>query len=420
VPVTYGSQRGSSERTYQIAMDWTRRIMQLAAVATILLYAYLMYGLFMGDVGHWASLSHDERVRIATNVEGAVLYLNIALGILLLTVCILYYDEEIVGYMLIAGAVALYYGLPFIFDFLFGSQIQEWEKPGSVNRAALAIFSQFKVLALMMAVPGGILALRDLVLRVVDGSARNKEEFDAMQYGGAVKEEEQVGTPLIGVFAKCWQLPYCRAPIRKGCPIYHARTKCWKERVGCMCEENVIRNSMDALIGKEIIQREDPLIDRGGPQTLATMKPIADAGDKTEEFPPKKVEAAPPPRRNVKIPHNPNLSMRVKMERCRNCVIYNEHQRMKYQMFAPLTVLALPALAIWKIDAIIGGLNSILSAADNVMSRLSLAQGGAGGAATNLFAGAGAVQYIVIGCLVVIVTTMSLRSLEYIIFRMKI
>src|SRR5262245_51948573 len=108
VPVTYRSRAASAERTYQTLMDWTRRIMQLAAVATILLYAYLFYGLFMGDVGQWATLDAANRARIAHNIQNAVMAVNIALGALLLTACILFYDEESLGYTLVAASVFCY------------------------------------------------------------------------------------------------------------------------------------------------------------------------------------------------------------------------------------------------------------------------------------------------------------------------
>ena len=52
------------------------------------------------------------------------------------------------------------------------------------------------------------------------------------------------------------------------------------------------------------------------------------APEKTTELPPR--VGSPPSPKNVKIPHNPNIPMKFKVERCRNCVIYNEHQRHKY------------------------------------------------------------------------------------------
>jgi hypothetical protein len=423
VPVTYSSKARAAERAYQTFLDWTRRVMQLAAVAVILLYGYVLYGLLFGDVGHWASLSRDAQSRIATNIHGATHYLNIALGLLLLTLCLLFYDEQSLGYTLVASSLFLYYGVPFLLSTLNPSQLTEWNRTN--NQAALTIMNQLKTAALMLAIPGGVLTLRDLVLRFADGSARKNEEFTAMQYGGAVKEEAPTGAPIIGMFAKCWQLPFCRDAIRKGCPIYHARTRCWKQRVGCMCEENVIRNAMDAVISKELITitKEEPEPSDEVIQFEAKPStPAMAAAERTAEFP-KRTTAVkpPPPPGQVKIPHNPNLPMSVKRERCRNCVIYNEHQRMKYQFFAPFFVLAVPAVAFWQIEAISGALNSVLSKVDEVMAHLSLNQEAVNsGHAASITQSNPIAGYIVIGCLVVIATTWVLRGLEYAIFKLKI
>jgi hypothetical protein len=419
VPVTIRSGGQSSERTFQTLMDWSRKLMQLSAVATILLYGYLIYGMFVGGVGQWSSLSAPDRVRIAQNIDSAILYLNISLGVFLVTLCVLFYDEEPYGYMLVGAAIALYYGVPFMVEMMMPGTVEEWQRTG--NRGALAIMNQLRTAALMMAVPGAILTIRDLILRIVDGGSRRKEEFTAMQYGGAV-EEEKVGTPILGIFAKCWQLPYCRPAIRKGCPIYHARTRCWRQRVGCMCEENVIRHAMDALIGKEIIKTEQPdgSMEVGiAGLTLEKDREVEEsaAAERTTEI---LSRATPTPApRNVKIPHNPNIPMKFKVERCRNCVIYNEHQRMKYQFVAPLVVLSLPALTAWKFEEITGGLNNIIHRMDVFMSRLSLTEGGQASGISFLSTPT-AVQYVLIGCLVVIGTTMLLRALEVVIFRWKI
>jgi hypothetical protein len=395
--------------------------MQLAALATILLYAYLLYALLFGGVSEWASLGAAERERFAGNVQNFVLALNISLGVLLLTSCVLYYDEESLGYALLAGAVALYFGVPFLFDSVFTGQLQEWSK--AHNLPAQAIYGQFRTAAHMLVVPGVILVLRDLWLRVTDRASLRREEFHAMQYGGAVKEEAPPSPALIGMFARCWQLSFCRDAIRKRCPIYLARTKCWRQRVGCMCEENVIRSAMDALIHKEVIKREEP---QGQEEDIPglTLEGVGSKSSRPEEEPtvefPKR-DFAPPPPRKVKIPHNPNLPMPFKIERCRNCVIYNEHQRLKYQFFAPIVTLAVPALAVWKIDMIAGELTRILEKVDSLMASLSpMANPTNAGAVSSITQSSMVAQYVVIGCLIVITTSLALRGLEYLIFKAKI
>src|SRR5688572_3225436 len=357
MPVTYSNSRVQSERLYQTFMDWVRKFMQLSALAVILLYGYILYGLFFGAVGQWASVPQADQGRIFQNIQGALLYVNLALGVLLLTLAILYYDEEALGYSLVALAIFAYYGIPFLPEFALADQLSTWAR--SKNISAASILAQVKIAGIMMAQPGGILLLRDIFMRIVHGAQRRRDEFSAMQYGGAVHEETPPKGVPIGVFAKCWQMSFCRDAIRKRCPIYHARTRCWKERVGCMCEENVIRHAMDAIINKEIIRydakpKEAPLAEPAKPSIAdeiiafeadfgkESTTAVAESPPVEEEKPEEKTEElrrpevyVPPSRKEVKIPHNPHLSDFVKRERCRNCVIYNEHQRLKYQFLAP-------------------------------------------------------------------------------------
>jgi hypothetical protein len=389
-------------------MDWVRKAMQLSVVATVALGAYVLYGFMFGEVGNWSSLTPDNRARLLNNITGAIFWFNISFSVMMLTICILYYDEETLGYVLIAAGVFCYYGVPFMFSMMSLGTLEEWNR--TRNLPALAAYNEIMMLGLILAIPGGILTIRDIILRLADGSRRKREEFTALQYGGSVKEEKEVSPALIGVFAKCWQMSYCREAIRKRCPIFHARTRCWKQRVGCMCEENVIRKAMDSLINKEdmdLIKKEEPVN-----ASVGGLPP-----QKTEEMPRREIvrDIAP---KDVKIPHNPNLTSAQKKERCRNCVIYNEHQRLKYQFLSPLVIIIIPLVCFIYFEQIQTGLNSLLSGADRIMANLSL---GANPASLSLTSSvSSAAQYIILACLMVIALTWTLRFLEYVVFKLKI
>jgi hypothetical protein len=125
--------------------------------------------------------------------------------------------------------------------------------------------------------------------------ARVGVKADQLKYGKGVKEEADRQNVFMG---NCWQLPYCRKFVRERCPIFHSKRTCWREKVGCMCEEEVIRNAME-------------------------NKPI-----------PKDALLAA-----KLIPKNFRLNEQQKIERCKNCVIYNEHQRHKYRLALPVVLL---------------------------------------------------------------------------------
>lgn len=119
---------------------------------------------------------------------------------------------------------------------------------------------------------------------------------ESLRFGKGLREEVDTRNVFLG---RCYQLPFCRKFVRERCPIYHARRTCWKERVGCMCEEQVIKNAME----NKAIPRD----------MVAAAK---------------------------YIPKNSRLTPQQKAERCRQCVIYNEHQKHKYKLSLPLTFLA--------------------------------------------------------------------------------
>ncbi|RYG38862.1 hypothetical protein EON81_02500 [bacterium] len=135
-----------------------------------------------------------------------------------------------------------------------------------------------------------LIVVADVVNRVRD-RAKHGTKADQLRLGKGIKEESDKQNVFLG---KCWQLPYCRKFVRERCPIYHAKVTCWKERTGCMCEEEVIRGAME-------------------------NKPI-----------PKDQLLA-----QKMIPRNHKLTDNQKAERCRHCVIYNEHQKHKYKAMLP-------------------------------------------------------------------------------------
>ncbi len=402
--ISHNSPSGpSSDRFIRILLDWARRIFQLSALAAVVLFGYLLYGLILGDVGNWSSMGHADRVRIAGNIQSAIMYLNIALSVLILTACALYYDDEVVGYLMLGGAVALFYGVPFLFQFLMSDQIHLWEQ--SNNTAALAIYNEFHIAALIMGVPGILLTLRDILLRILMGVTIRQEQRKNMKYGGAVKVEKPPSGALIGVFAKCWQLPYCRSSFRVHCPIYLERTKCWRERVGCMCEETVIRKSMDAIIHREEIIKIDDEDEKSPKESTPVIQESAPKGGQ----------------RHVRIPHNPNLPMSLKIERCRNCVIYNEHQRLKYQLLAPIFTVMPLLLTIWKFNDFMTVLNTFMRSIDNAMSHLALVQNPHQTTiAQSLISSDTIAEYLIVACVVIFITTLWLRLLEYCIFKLMI
>jgi hypothetical protein len=208
-------------------------------------------------------------------------------------------------------------------------------------------------------------------MRVMEGV-----RSDQLKYGKGIKEEKDIRNVFMG---KCWQLPYCRKFVRERCPIYHARRTCWKERVGCMCEESVIRNAME---GKVI---------------------------------PKDMVAA-----SKFIPKNSRLTPEQKAERCRMCVIYNEHQKHKYKLALPLSFAAFGVLYFALNAPIAEVLLRTMTAANKVMSSATIGAVQANAVNNAPTIGPLGLHQVLVVIIFFIGAVYSIKVIEFVIFRAKL
>lgn len=192
---------------------------------------------------------------------------------------------------------------------------------------------------------------------------------DQLKYGKGIKEEVDRKNVFMG---KCWQLPYCRKFVRERCPIYHARRSCWKERVGCMCEEEVIKGAME-----------------------------------NRTIPKDAVAAA------RYIPVNNKLTLIQKMERCKQCVIYNEHQKHKYRLGLPLTIIGFGALCALMWPFMMTAVTGMISGAEKTLNKLVV--GNQINAQIPLF-----LQQVILVSICLVILTYLLKLLEFFIFKLKL
>lgn len=380
-----------------------KTIFQVSLVVSILLLGYLLYGLFSGQLVNTMSMPAAEKQRVLENIQRVSLWLNISVVALLCTTVALYYEEITLGYIFLTLAVLFAYGLQYSIGTLFAAEAASM----TTGPAAAMTLHHIWLLGILFGVPGLVLVLRHLALRIFGGRAM--EDLTDPTYGaGAVREE----TPraLIGAFAKCWQLPFCRETIRKTCPIYHARTKCWKERVGCMCEQNILHLAMaDATVEM-----------KAAPGGSSGFVPIGDLLSQSSETERHAIPTRPGPK-GVRLPDNPHLSAEEKAERCRNCIIYNEHQRQKYQLLAPLITLLLPLYVFLNFDTVRDTLTEALRSLDSLIGNMSFSANPDGMMMfTRQVTNSISVETIIIICLTLIGMTMTLRMLEYCVFKIKI
>jgi len=355
-------------------LDTTAKVLLTGgAVAAVLGVAVLLFTLI--------NAANAQPAAIATNV--ALASKPAMLGLLAVSIGVgwLMWSEEVAGPILVIIGLALLFAPAYVG---FAISANDVDKVRSVIDAISASGASPVIVGLIMVV--GDLASR-MRLRIYQGA---RAEY--MKYGQGVREERDTKNVFLG---KCWQLPYCRKFVRERCPIYHSKRTCWKERVGCMCEEQVIRNAMqDVKISK------DSLI----------------AG--------------------TAIPKNNTLTLQQKKQRCNQCIIYNEHQKHKYRALLPAVGggVALGSLVFLDpaTQAIKGGLKGVEKISQQVTNVSgqqpapnptdgSIAM--PGGVSSRDYAsleGKVPYAYIIYFTVILVIIAYAIRLVEYLVFKHKI
>jgi hypothetical protein len=111
--------------------------------------------------------------------------------------------------------------------------------------------------------------------------------------------------------------------------------------------------------------------------------------------------------------------MAQKRERCRNCVIYNNHQREKYKLVMPIVLLATLLLCAVVAEPVRSNIGTALSGVDHLLARISFNSGG-GKAATDLWKPPAGIEWILIGALGLMLLSKMLQVTEWAIFKIKI
>ena len=380
-------------------VDNIKKVFQVALLASVVMFGYLLYGLLSGAFAD-AAMKPEEARHSLTLVNQVSTYLNISVVITLICGILAFYEETFFGFVLLAVSAVLAYGLQ-LGMLAFGDDAKQY----TVGGAAQSFLHQAWLMAMMIGAPGVLLVLRSMGVRFME--AREGEDLTTLQYGANV-QKENVPKAALPILAKCWQLPFCRSGIREGCPIYLAKTKCWKERVGCMCEENII---LLAMGGEEKQQPVNITKEMG-------FVPIGDVLTKSNEEKRANITTRLGPN-GVRIPTNPHVTDVQKRERCRNCIIYNEHQRIKYSFFSVPVTLCVPVLVFSQFDTVRMWLSGVLKGLDQLINHISIT-GSTGVDFSRQITGSVPIEAVLIGCMTLVVMTWAQRFLEYCIFKLKI
>lgn len=351
----YNSSRSADEALHGL-IDTASRVLFFAGAALAVLSAgFLVFYFFMFNqpqqanaAGAMANIELFKKILFASAISCGV------------GATFKFWGEEVLGPLLLIGGGLLYFapillGAPNAMSALATTSAMTLQGPGII----LAVFGIFNIGA--------------DVLERAKFNARHGAKSDTLKIGKGVKEEKDTQNILLG---KCWQLPFCRKFVRDRCPIYHAKTACWKERVGCMCEESVIKNAME---GRTI------------PRDMVAAAQY--------------------------IPRNTSLSQEQKIDRCRQCVIYNERQRQKYKVALPLCIIGPIVLYVVGRESLKGMLTSLIVGADKAITTATLNKGSAIDAKAGNIAW---LQEILLVALTFVLIAYLLKVAEYVFFKLKV
>ena len=350
----FGS-RDLSETFQEVLTGCAKVVMSLGGLATLISVGLLVFTCVRvsGD-----SVSAAQLADAARNID---LFKNVlVVGVLGLVVgsTVMFWGAELLGVGQLFGAAALYFA-PLYLPSVIGDKS---------NDATQHAYSALQLGGTVLGVLGLLVVVVDVAIRIQQ-RMKVGVKADQIKLGKGVKEEGDKQNVLLG---KCWQLPFCRKFVRESCPIYLSKRTCWKEMVGCMCEESVIRTAMEG----KTISKEQLL---------------------TGNF----------------IPQNNRLTIAQKKERCYSCIIFNEHQKHKYRVAMPSTVLTwlliyglFHGLLIDAVSGLVGKINHIVNI-------------GTLGAAGNYKPPEMFVEAM-LAVFMVILLTYAMKVLEFVCFKIKV
>ncbi|GIV01592.1 MAG: hypothetical protein KatS3mg015_0422 [Fimbriimonadales bacterium] len=357
--------RSGTDDWVAAALEWAGgKILFVGILATLACTVGLIYyAMRLGQTMPNA----EETQRFSEIIAQFGTYLVASIMVFALGMAIMFWGDIALGAVLFLVAIAYFFAPVWT-----GAIGIIPESPSDLSRAAV---DQLGRAGLYLGVVAMIIQAIDAFIRL-----RNRAIYgargDLLKYGAGIKEERDYQNVFMG---KCWQLPFCRKFVREKCPIYHSRRTCWRERVGCMCEEQVIR---DAMEGKVI---------------------------------PKDAVAAA-----KFIPRNNRLTPAQKAERCRQCVIYNEHQRHKYRLAVPMCFLVVFGLYVLLHQPLLESTHEIMKNFDVAMSNLTIKSAIDTGQRGTIGTTPGILEEFVLFAVVLFVFSQIMKAVEFAIFKLKI
>jgi hypothetical protein len=297
--LTVKSSRSSNWRFWAGVGLVLSYVAKTSGVILLLSTAWLLFGLFSGQLVRVPVESQQQALSAARLTANAFQLSAIAffLSLLLLT-----WESKDAAMIHVVGAVLCYFLMPLVMA-MVGMDA------GNIYRLLTTTFTTTGLIVGTMALVRYVVALFEYFIALFKGEAR-------LPWGA----KGEVGFPdkapvrdrlnhKPSVLSPCWELPFCREAIRKICPAFLARKKCWKFGKGCYCDQDMITKIITGEVGER----------------TATARAFA--------------------RETIGATTGADKPQRGKPP-CGKCYIYLYHQQLKHRLVSPLIVPLTIALVV--------------------------------------------------------------------------
>ncbi len=273
-----------------------------SGILMVLSLAYLLFGLFSGQLVRIENTAAAQaQAYNAARIVFSVFQFSAM--VFFLSILLLAWESKDAAMIHVVGAVVCYFALPYFVMPSAGLQ------SGPIYQLLNKGFMVTGLIVGVMAIVRYTVALIEYFIALFRGEA--KLPFGAKGEIG-VADKAPVRERLShkpGVFSPCWDLPFCRETIRKICPAYLARKKCWKFGKGCYCDHEMITRIITGEVG----------VNTASARAFARDTITTDLGLDTAK------RGKPP---------------------CGKCYIYLYHQQLKHRLLSPLILPATIGLVV--------------------------------------------------------------------------
>lgn len=303
-------------------MQWVHTaaevVLKIGVVVLLASAAYLIFGILAGHLGAQASN------RIATVFQTTSGIFTIASIVVAVSAFVRFYQQPGWVYLAVVPGLVAVFVIPFLIQ-------NRYAAPGPVGSALITN------LRLCGAVVFVIVALRAAIaiaVRILHPPPPEEERADRP----ALHLEKKKVTTKPPLWAKCWQLPYCHEFLKTACPAYEASKSCWKLNRGCNCDPSMIERLIQVRAAA-----------RG---TTAQQQRTA------RQYVREELE-------------QPRPQITQQLISCKQCPIYNDHQRQKFALFNPIVVVATLIAFVLLVPVYRAGFGKALIGIDLFAQRIS-------------------------------------------------